>query len=216
MSQVQIAPGGRLVAKNVTVRFLIQQAYGVRDFQISGGPGWIGSERYDINAKAEGATTPEQLKPLIQALLKDRFKMEMHRDTKELPMYALVVGKNGPKLQESAGGGKGAMTRMGRGMINGQQMAMTMLATQLSQQLGRSVTDKTGLKGQYDIKLEWTPDESQGPGPKEGGGEAAAPIDSSGPSIFTALQDQLGLKLEGQKGPVEIIVIDRIEKATEN
>lgn len=223
--RLQITPGGGFVGTNITVKFLIQQAYGVRDFQISGGPSWIGSEHYDINAKAEGTTSADQLKPVIQALLADRFKLTIHRDTKELPMYTLVVAKGGPKLQESAspagppgpgGPGKGGMIRMGRGMINGQQMSMTMFATQLAQQLGRSVTDKTGLSGSYDLKLEWTPDESQSPFPRDPAAEAAHPIDTNGPTIFTALQEQLGLKLESQKGPVEILIIDRIEKATEN
>jgi len=220
--QIQIAPGGRLVAKNVNVKFLIQQAYGVRDFQITGGPGWIGSERYDIVAKPEGEgdVTPDQLKPMIQALLAERFKLTLHRETKELPVYALVVAKNGPKLQEVEGGPtktKGAQMRMGRGLLNAQAVSMTMLATSLSNQLGRSVIDKTGLTGNYDVKLEWTPDEGQSFGPKEGGPEGAPPPPSaSGPSIFTAVQEQLGLKLEPQKGPVEILIIDRIEKATEN
>jgi bla regulator protein BlaR1 len=215
--QIQIAPGGRFVAKNVSVKILIQQAYGVRDFQITGGPGWIGSERYDINAKGEEARTPEQLKPMLQALLADRFKLQIHRETKELPMYGLVVQKNGTKLQESkAGNGPGPRIRMGRGLIEGQGMSMAILANQLGQQLGRSVTDKTGLTGTYDIKLEWTPDESQGSGPRELGGEGGPPVDTAGPTIFTALQEQLGLKLDSQKGAVEILIVDRAEKATEN
>lgn len=219
--RLQMTPGGGFNAKNVTAKFLIQQAYGVRDFQISGGPSWITSEHYDINAKAEGATSTEQLRPLIQALLADRFHLTIHRDTKELPMYALVAGKNGPKLKESSaapapGPGREQMMRMGRGLIDGQGMSMTVFAAQLAQQLGRSVTDKTGLTGNYDIKLEWTPDESQSPFPRDPAAEAAHPIDTTGPTVFTALQEQLGLKLESQKGAVEMIVIDRIEKATEN
>ncbi len=214
--QIQIAPGGRFVAKNMTVRLLIQQAYGVKDFQISGGPGWMGTERFDINAQGPEARTPEQLKPMLQALLADRFKLQIHRDTKELPMYSLVAGKNGSKLKESEASSPGPRIRMGRGLIEGQGMSMTILANQLGQQLGRSVTDKTGLTGKYDIKFEWTPDETQGGGPREIGAESAAPVDASGPTIYTALQEQLGLKLESQKGPVEILLIDRIEKPTEN
>ena len=107
--------------------------------------------------------------------------------------------------------------RMGRGLINGQGMTMEMLATQLANQLGRTVIDKTGLKAGYEVKLEWTPEQGQGPAvQREGGADAPATTADSGPTIFTALQEQLGLKLESTKGPVTIIVIDSVEKATEN
>jgi bla regulator protein BlaR1 len=214
--RVEMAPGGRFTTSNVTVKLLIQQAYNVKAFQITGGPGWIDSERYDVVAKADGNVNgPAQLRPLLQKLLADRLKLTIHRDTKELPVYALVVGKNGPKFKESEASGPGPQIRMGRGLIDGQGMGMDMLASQLSKPLGRTVLDKTGLKGQYDIKLEFTPDDGSGRGPGDGP-EAAAPPDTAGPSIFTALQEQLGLKLESSKGPVEIIVIDRVEKPTEN
>lgn len=225
--QFMFAPGGRVVAKNINVRMLIQQAYGVRDFQISGGPSWIGSERYDIVAKMEepeegskpAPPSPDGMKPLFRSLLADRFKLTIHRETKELPIYALVVGKNGPKLTENpAGNGPGrgpqSQMRMGRGQFSAKQGNMAALASQLSNALGRSVVDQTGLTGTYDFELTWTPDESQPQGP--GGPDNPPPPSSSGPSIFTAVQEQLGLKLEAQKGPVEIIVIDHVEKATEN
>lgn len=233
--QVMMAPGGRITTKNVNVRFLLQQAYGVRDFQITGGPGWMGSERYDIVAKAEGDedVTPEQVRVMMQSLLADRFKLKLHRETKEMPVYALVVGKNGPKLKETSdeelppipagegpgrGGARGGnmQIRMGRGLINGMGMTTEILATQLANQLGRTVIDKTNLTGRYTVKLEWTPEQGQGVAivQREGGGDAPPPSD--GPTIFTALQEQLGLKLESQKGPVAIIVIDSIEKPSEN
>ena len=104
---------------------------------------------------------------------------------------------------------------MGRGVINGQSMGMDMLTGQLAMSLGRNVVDRTGLKGKYEIKLEWTQEEGPGRGPGDGP-EAAPPPDTAGPSLFTALQEQLGLKLESSKGPVEIIIIDRVEKPTEN
>lgn len=218
--QMQIGGGGRFNAKNVTVKMLIQHAYNVRDFQISGGPAWLTSEHYDVVAKAEGdqQIRPEQLRLMVQALLADRFKLTFHRDTKELPIYALVVAKNGPKLQPSeAQGEEQRMMRMGRGQVTAQGVGIDMLANNLAQQLGRTVIDKTGLTGRYDLKLEWTPDISQPFGPKEFGPDGPPPAaDPGGPSIFTALQEQLGLKLETQKGPVEIIVIDHIEKASEN
>jgi len=223
--RVQMAPGGRLNANGVTVKFLIQQAYNVKDFQITGGPNWIGSERYDISTKAEGEgqITHEQLRTMMQGLLADRFQLAFHRETKEMPIYALVVGKNGPKMHatERAPDGDregrgGAQIRTSRGQITAQGMSMTMLSNQLSNRLGRNVLDKTGLTGNYDFTLEFTPEGMQGMGPREGGADAPPPVDSPGPSIFTAVQEQLGLKLESQKGPVEILILDRIEKPSEN
>jgi bla regulator protein BlaR1 len=214
--RVEMSPGGRFSTSNVSLKLLIQQAYNVKAFQISGGPGWIDSERYDLVAKADGDISgPAQLRPLLQKLLADRFQLTIHHDTKELPVYALVVGKNGPKFKESVANGPGPNIRMGRGVIDGQGMGMEMLASQVSGQLGRTVIDRTGLKGQYEIKLEFTPEGSSQRGPADGP-EASPPPDPTGPSIFTALQEQLGLKLESSKGPVEIIIIDRAEKPTEN
>lgn len=225
---MRMAPGGRIDASNVTLKILVEQAYGVRDFQISGGPSWVNTERFDVSAKADGQTTPEAMQAMMRSLLKDRFKLEIHKDTKELPMYTLTVAKSGPKMKAGtapppppdappgAGRPNGPMIRMGRGLIEAQNMPMSMLATTLGRQLGRSVEDKTGLPGTYDVKLEWTPDETQGGGMRELGGDRAAPVDATGPTIFAALQEQLGLKLESQKGPVEIVVIDRVEKPSEN
>jgi uncharacterized protein (TIGR03435 family) len=170
---------------------------------------------------------------MLQALLADRFKLSIHRETKELPVYALVAAKNGPKLQEAKadatypngikgpdGVARGGMMRIGGGEVTGQGLPIANLTRMLSQQLGRTVIDKTGLTGKYDFTLQWTPDESQGPmfkgadGAPPGGNPA--PPESSGPSLFTAIQEQLGLKLESQKGPVEIIVIDHVEKPSQN
>lgn len=214
-----IQPGGRFSATNVTVKMLIQNAYGVRDFQISGGPSWIGSERFDITAKLEDVTgplPPGSLGPALQGLLADRFQVKIHRESKELPIYALTAGKNGPKLKANTEG-KGPQIRMGRGQLTATKIPMTMLANQLAQQLGRSVVDKTGLAGDFDFELTWTPEVGQGGGPfGPVPGGPPPPPDESGPSIFTAVQEQLGLRLESTRGPVETIVIDRLERPSEN
>lgn len=272
MMKMGTSPGGRYTASGITVKILIQQAYDLKDFQISGGPSWLTSERYDIVAKADMPNiNRDQLKVLLQSLLAERFNLKVHRETKELPIYTLVVGKNGHKLHESevkpddapsaapppdagsrtviavaAGGGgapvggdpvkilggggaagvsaslpKGAaVMRMGGGRLSATMAPISTLVTMLSQQLGRPVLDKTGLTGKYDFTLEYTPDETQrsmgmGTGEKPAT-ESPLPSDPSGPSIFTALQDQLGLKLEAQKGPVEILVVDHIERASGN
>jgi len=141
---VQMLPGGRVSMSGVTAKFLIQQAYGVREFQIVGGPAWMGSDRYDITAKPEGAATPEQVKVMIQALLADRFKLQFHRETKELPTYALVVAKGGPRFHESEvvpeGSDKPKGTRVsmnGRGQFTLERAPVAALANQLGQVMGR-------------------------------------------------------------------------------
>ena len=235
--------------KNLTPIMLIRSACGIpmgaADSRIAGAPSWLSSEKYDVEAKIDSSVV-EQLKKLspdqrslaqqhmLQALLADRFKLVIHRETKELPMYTLVIAKNGPKLQESKpedappqDGGRGRGGRGGNwlrmtgrgGPITGHMAAVADLSELLSVLLGRPVQDKTGLTGKYDFTLQWTPDEGQQgpnfPGDSAGASAPAAP-ESNGPSIFTALQEQLGLKLESGKGPVEIIVIDHVERPSGN
>jgi len=236
---------GRFNATGMTVKFLITMAYDVKDFQVSGGPSWVNSERYDVQAKEPDSIAEELHKlprgqqeqldrALLQSLLADRFRLKLTHGTKELPAYALVVAKNGPNLQEvnsddtqagvvKAPGGPshGPMLRWaGRGGITGQDVPVSLLASMLSQQLGRTVLDKTGLKGNYDFTLKWTPEQGEGMmtmGPAGGPPpDGAPPPDASGPSIFTALEEQLGLKLEATKASAEMLVIDHVERPTEN
>ena len=209
---IRPSPGGGLIAWNATLKSLILVAYNIRDFQLSGGPGWLDSAGYDIVAKPS-ADARANARLRLQALLTDRFKLQFHREMKELPVFALIVAKNGLKLQEARRDpqdGDGNF-RAGRGRLTGQMVPMSDLAGMLSGFVGRTVQDRTGVKGLFDLKLDWTPDETQSTAPA---GEATP--DASGPSIFTALQEQLGLKLEASKGPVEILVIDHAEKAMEN
>jgi bla regulator protein blaR1 len=243
-------PEGRLIATNITAKTLIAMGYSgtslsLRDEQISGGPSWISSERYDIGAQLEDSEVeavwklpPDQrygqIRLRVRSLLADRFKLEVKHETKEVPVYALVNAKNGPKLPEAKPGDtypngiKGSdgrshpgMMRIEGGQLIGQALPMAYLAAMLSHQLGRTVLDQTGLTGGYDFVLKWTPDQSpagmvQGPDGGKPSAESAPPPDSSGPSIFSAIQEQLGLKLESTKGPVEVIVIDHIERPSEN
>jgi bla regulator protein blaR1 len=244
-------PGGRFVVTGASLKMIMGVAYSVRDFQIIGGPTWITSDRWDIEAKAEEGsipppagppdpTTPNPLAIRVQSLLEDRFQLKIHHETKELPVYELTVAKGGPKMKLSEdqtpfrpperGGApppppqrggpvpRGGM-RMGRGNLEATGVPFANLVQALSQQLGRTVIDKTDLKGFYDIKLQWTPEFSPagplGPG-GPGGPEPPPPADASGPSIFTALQEQLGLKLDSTKGPVDVIVIDSVQRPTAN
>jgi bla regulator protein BlaR1 len=240
---IRASPGGRLDIQNMPLKELIVLAWRVQPFQLSGGPSWIESAHYDISAKSEGNPKQEENFLMVQSLLVDRFQLKIHHETKELPVYALVVankdGKIGPQLIESKEGsctqfdpskpppppepgkppalGCGGMW-MGPDRINAVGIPISQLSPVLSRMLGRTVVDKTGLTAKYDVKAQWTPDQNQlqalgGGAPP---GEPVPQFDPNGPSIFTALQEQLGLKLESQKGPVDILVIDHVEKPSEN
>ncbi len=220
---------------------LIAYAYNLRDSEISSGPSWIDSEEYNIVAKPEDSEAEklgkirwqqyrEEYGLLVRSLLADRFKLKVSYATKQLPVYALVVAKNGPKLTPTKGPppGPGPMRgpsiQLGRSQINSIGLSVADLADRLSNYPdlgGRKVLDQTGLKGNYDISLYWTPDQSPAAMFKsaEGNGtETANPPtpDTSGPSIFTSIREQLGLKLESTKGPVDVIVIDHIERPSAN
>ncbi len=239
---VMIRPpvGGRFTATNARLKMLVGIAYDVKGFEISGGPGWINSDGFDITAKAADSNISlEQLRPLLQALLEDRFQLMVHRDTKEMPIYALTVAKGGPKLPAAKEGGCvpfgpnippppplgagqpppilcGGFLR-GPNLLQAGKVTMTQLVNVLSDVLGRPVIDKTEFTGTFDVKLEFTPEGTafgtEGFGPPGG---LPPGIDTSGPSLFTVLQDQLGLKLESQKGPGQVLVIDHAEKPSEN
>ena len=210
----------------MTMKNLIENAYGVNNYQVSGGPAWLESLRWDIAAKSD-RSLDEQLAKLsnceaikvkqhmLEALLADRIKLVIHRGTKEGPAYNLTVAKSGSKLQQSKpivtdktkdGWGPGMETRSGRSgtELTARQTSMSSLAYMLIGELHCPVIDKTGVAGTYDLKLQWSSEE---------GGSAA---DSQWPSIFTAVQEQLGLKLEPTKTQVETILIDRVEMPSEN
>jgi uncharacterized protein (TIGR03435 family) len=200
------SPGGIFTATNVSLRLLISRAFGVAEFQVEGGLGWIESEKYDIMAKADTPLemTREELRPCLQALLAERFRLKFHRETKEGSVYSLVVGKNGSKLRKHSGGGTsaiGASSGSGKATITGTKVTLARLAEYLSGQAGRPVVDNTRLGGEYDFRVEWATEEA---------------TDTSAPSLFTALQEQLGLKLDATKGPVPMIVIDQAERVSAN
>jgi uncharacterized protein (TIGR03435 family) len=232
--------GGRLTVTNGSLRMLISYAYKVKNFDLSGGPGWMDSERYDVVAKApDGSHAEDQLQLMTRTLLEDRFKLMVHRETKEMPVYALLPGKNGPKLPEAREGGCATLGPnsppppgrgpgqlpptpcggffMGPNRMEGGKISMKQFVDGLSNILGRPVIDKTAFTGTFDVHLEFSPEGTAFAGGLPGMPGGLPPgFDTSGPSIFTAVQDQLGLKLESQKGPAEVLVIDHAEKASEN
>ena len=228
-------PPNGLRVENAPLKMLITFAYDVREYQVLGGPDWVSSARYDILAKAErtpgSADVPDDFRKMndaqrtaklhdmrerVRTLLADRFQLAIHKESKEGSVYALVIAKSGNKMELANDTGEGQQgLRGGRGELTGMVAPPSMLANFLSGQLGRPVLDKTGLTGKYNFKLKWSPEISEGLGPKHPG-EEPPPQPLDGPTIFTALQEQLGLKLESQKGPIEMIVIDRVEKPSEN
>jgi uncharacterized protein (TIGR03435 family) len=234
---------GRLTA-NATLQVLMQHAYGVQPFQLVGGPGWLTSDPYDIEAKADVSANRDQIFRMLQSLLEDRFQLKAHREIKDLPVFALVANRGGFKLPAPRDGagvdspadaavewvGAGRMAfpgelqpakgRCGSAIValgargaqmRGGQVTMSELVRMLSMMLGRSVLDKTGFAAPFDLQLDFAPDDTTPavPPPPPGSG-------ISGVSVAQALQQQLGLRLESTRGPVEVIVVDRVERPSAN
>jgi uncharacterized protein (TIGR03435 family) len=184
-----------IAVENLPLKALIEAAYGVRDYQLSG-PRWLG-ERYDVVAKPPAGYTHARFQPLLQALLADRFKLRAHREPKDMAIYELVIAKTGSTLQESTGPRTFFTARPA--LISGTRVSMRELASALAGLLNRSVVDRTGLSSVYDVRVEWTPDAATG---------------DLGVSLFTALHERTGLKLEPARGSVDVLVIDHVEKPT--
>jgi uncharacterized protein (TIGR03435 family) len=209
-THINYPPDDRFSAINITLLALMQWAYSMPEKQILDGPPWLGSTRFDIQAKADNgdqikSLSSEQVSELkrrmVQALLADRFHLKLHQETRTLPAYDLVLAKGGSKLQPSQSNGKSIGT--GRTYFNGQGLTITLIAEELSKITGRVVVDKTGLSDRYDFKLQWSADD--------------APVtDNSAPSLFTAIQEQLGLKLEPAKEAAPVLVIDHVDPPTPN
>jgi uncharacterized protein (TIGR03435 family) len=217
---IRPAQGGeRYLANNLPLRMLIQVAYQLKPDQIVGGPDWVNTDRWDMNAKAEKPSNADELHLMLQDLLVERFQLKFHNETKEMPVYVLSVDK-GSKMtaHDAASAGDPWIDQAIQGAVHAKWSAkfasMDFFAWRLSQILDRPVINRTDLKGGFDFDLSFTRDLPPGIAPDAlVNGE---PIDTSGPNIFSAVKQQLGLKLEAQKGPVQIMVIDKVEKATEN
>jgi uncharacterized protein (TIGR03435 family) len=240
---VRALPGGRLSALNAPVMMLIQNAYAIQASQVVGGPPWINSDGYDIEAKPESNTDRPHMWLMVQSLLADRFKLALHRETRELPIYALTMTKGGLKPPPPNAGscvtidlsappppgtplgfpcGKVGVMGSPSGLLQmqGGKVPMPELVRVLAMVLGRPVADRTGVTGEFDVHLDFTPDESTlglpgAGGPGDPGGPPLA-TDPGRPNIFAALQEQLGLKLSPAKGPVEVLVIDHVERPAAN
>jgi uncharacterized protein (TIGR03435 family) len=205
---IRILPGGQTyLLTNITLKNMIFVAYDVTPDQVSGGANWTESDTFDVEGKSDHATTRPERMQMLQALLADRFKLVLRRQAKESPVYALMLEKGGSKLHENTDKGLSQMSPVGRGQINFHNIPMQVLTGQfLTGASGRPVVDQTGLKGSYDFDLKYTPDPQ---------GAAALP-DPAFPDLFTALREQLGLRLEAQKGSVDSLIIDHAEKPSGN
>ena len=206
-------------ASNLSLKTLIKFAYNLKTTdQIVGIEGWANSARFDVNAKMD-AETFARLKPLpgrerdkairemMQAMLADRFQLKLHHETKELPIYLLTVAKGGPLMKTADPAIEDSGTNTNNHKMTATGVTMESLAEHLADRVHRMIEDKTGLAGKYDFTLEWAPEEAAGEAPKDAGGNTL-------PSLITAVQEQLGLKLESAKGPVDTIVIDHIAQPT--
>jgi uncharacterized protein (TIGR03435 family) len=217
----QPQPNGTLVIENHSVRQMIRQAYGVWDYQIDGGPNWLDRLRYDITAKASGPATRAQLMAMLQTLLEDRFKLSYRRETRQLPVYALVQatpGRRGPNLTvakpEDAQGRLAPIRGAGPNQTEGKGATLADLASHLSNVLGRIVVDRTGLTGIYNFT--WLSSGDRNRIPPGIPIEALPPRRDDLPSLTTAINEQLGLRLESERGPVEILVIEGAEPPSVN
>lgn len=220
---------GQVTIRNNTLQNIVRNAYRLQDFQIVGGPDWFAKDHFDIAAKAAANLPPDQLILMVQDLLADRFQLVVHIETRQLPVYALVAARNdgrlGPKLTVSAAdcagpaAGRGAPppqpagerplcgTRTLPGRIMAGGVTMADLSRNLSSFAGRFVIDRTGFTGGWDLDVQWTPEPGLLPALPPNAPPLPSP-DPNGPSLFTALQEQLGLRLDSQRGPVDVLVID--------
>ena len=203
---------GRLSAQNVTLKLLIGEAYAVHDFQVSGGPKWMDSDRYDVEAKAGGDALPghKQLRVMLQKLLADRFGLTVRHETREMPVYTLEAGKGGPRVQTAKQPEAPVVFRVfQRRQVVAENAPLDNLTEALAWLLGKPVMDRTGLQGTFDYKLEWSPDDLQLQSQ-----EAPPQPDGNAPSLGSALQQQMGLKLASQKAPIDVIAVENAARPT--
>lgn len=205
---------GRFTARNVTLKFLVHDAYHVKEFEVSGGPKWVDSQRFDIDATAPAGA---DMKDCLRLLLEERFHLQVHHEARAGTAFDLTIAKGGVKAARSREGAGRPGINTSRGRIVARRAGMAQLADTLSNLLAQIVTDRTGLDGAFDFQLDWTPDETQPVMAKPGvPPPTEKPADTGGPSLYTALVEQVGLKLEARKAQADVIVIDRAELPTAN
>lgn len=216
----RIEPDGTVAATGITLRRLMMTAYNVQGFRIVGGPGWVASRRWDLQAKHDGVTSPDQIRQMLRTLLEERFQLRSHSESRKLPLYELIVDRKGAKLRAAGNSQTEPTIQVAAGSIRLTNATPATFASQLSYALGQPVINKTNLSGRYDFNLEWTPEPGEDGGPTTAGlppGTREDPASTpDGPSIFTAIREQLGLRLQSGRGPVEVVAIDGVQMPTAN
>lgn len=203
---------GRVAVRNADLRNIIKNAFGIRqDSELAGGPRWIETERYDIVATAPNAANHEQVLAMLQTLLAERFQLSVHREQRSAQVYKLTIANSGPRLQELKPGIKPRSPNPNTRII-GVFGGTSGLARALSRLLGRDVIDETGLTGRYDLSIEIARNDPASPE----SGAGTDPDAPAGPSIFAAIEEQLGLKLKSEKATVSVLVIDKVERPSSN
>ena len=233
-------PTGRLSGLNVTLALLIRNAYQLPEFRVVGGPAWIDVDRFDVEATAGAAVSADQIRAMTRTLLEDRFHLKAHMETRELPIYVLSFARRDAKLGDqikpsgvecrpvtpppgappapppppgpAPTGVQQCPSMLTPGHISFRKLTIARFAGALSIFVSRDIVDKTNLSGEFDLDLHWLPDQM----PSPSSFRLLSPIDSTAPPLFTAIQEQLGLKLEPSRGPVEVLVIDGVEKPIED
>lgn len=215
-----IEPGGSLSAAGITIKRLLMTAYNVQGFRIVGGPAWVGSRRWQVQAKPDRAASPQQIRPMLRALLQERFQLRAHSETRKLPVYELVNDRGGAKIPAAKDTGSKPTVRVAPGAIELTNATSATLAGQLSYAVARPVIDQTNLAGRFDFALTWTPEPGEDGGPATSGlppgSNQQTPSIGDAPSIFTAIREQLGLRLKSGRAPIEVIVIDDVRLPSRN
>jgi uncharacterized protein (TIGR03435 family) len=211
---IRALPGGRFEARNAPLIALLVRAFGVTEFQIEGTPGWAADARFDIDATAgAGEISAAHLDLMVQALLADRFGLRVHHETRAMPVYALLPGKNGVRLKVVSDGGPPAFDyALYGGHLSGISVRMTDFVRVVQRWLDRPVVDKTGFMEAFNVALSWAP----GPENIHNSVPFTPSSDDPRPSLFTALQDQLGLRLNAERDSLDVIVVDRVERPSLN
>ena len=214
----RIEPDGTVFASGITLKRLVMTAYGLQGFRIVGGPDWTASARWNVQAKHQGIASLDQIHDMLRTLLEERFQLHTHQETRNLPVYVLVVDRNGPKVPRTQDVSAKPTVQAVPGSVRLTNATSATFASQLSYSVARPVIDETRLSGTFDFALMWTPLPNEDGVPTTAGLPAGVSEQASaigeGASIFTAIREQLGLRLNATRGPVDVLVIDHVKKPT--
>jgi uncharacterized protein (TIGR03435 family) len=216
----RVGSDGSLYATGITLRRLMMTAYDAQGFRFIGGPSWVSDMQWDVQAKPSRPAADKEIRPMLRSLLEDRFQLRVHSETRNMPVYELTVSPKGSKLQTADNSKVKPDIRTGNGFIRFTRATVATFASQLSYALARPVIDETGISGEFNFDLEWTPLPGEDGGPASSGLPVGTPVQPAptpdGLSVFTAIEEQLGFHLKSGRGPGQVIVIDSAQKPSAN